>query len=179
MNKFTVVYDKQEFGLDTYVVEAWDAFFAVGKAFKIHPPDSAVFQAYCAESAACGVHMLKPNPNFDWELYRKRKKQLEWEREHENRTGAESNDHADRSSGSQAKHDDDLIDRQYALKLFGLSEGYTESDLKRAYSQLIRKNHPDKVAALDDDFRLLAEKKAKRINFAREVLQQTKDGNHH
>jgi DnaJ domain len=58
--------------------------------------------------------------------------------------------------------------------LFELQPGetFTKSELKKRYHELIRQNHPDKVAAMGSDFKTLAEKKTKDINSAYDELKK-------
>lgn len=60
-----------------------------------------------------------------------------------------------------------------AHAVFGISEGtkLTQVELKKRYLELLKQNHPDKVASLGDDFKKLAEKKTKEINHAYEKLK--------
>lgn len=61
-----------------------------------------------------------------------------------------------------------------AEELFEISPGeaLTRSELKKRYHELLRQNHPDKVASLGNDFKRLAEKKTKDINSAYEELKK-------
>ncbi|HXH73753.1 MAG TPA: J domain-containing protein [Bacteriovoracaceae bacterium] len=55
-----------------------------------------------------------------------------------------------------------------AEALFEIKPGvaFTKEDLKKKYHELLKMNHPDKVAALSPDFKNLADKKTKEINSA-------------
>ena len=66
-----------------------------------------------------------------------------------------------------SKGGDDLA---AAYKVFGVSESATDAELKAAYRELVKKNHPDKVAALGEDVRRAAEKKMQEINKAKETI---------
>ncbi len=55
---------------------------------------------------------------------------------------------------------------------FKPGETFTKTELKKRYHELLRQNHPDKVAALGSDFKTLAEKKTKDINSAYEELKK-------
>lgn len=59
-----------------------------------------------------------------------------------------------------------------ALKILGLSEGYTADDIKQAHRQKIRENHPDRFS--DPDEKASAEERTKLINEARDVLVNRK-----
>lgn len=51
----------------------------------------------------------------------------------------------------------------------------SESELKKRYFELLKKNHPDRVASMGEDFKRLAEKNTKDINDAYEKLKR-RDG---
>lgn len=61
-----------------------------------------------------------------------------------------------------------------AMELFDFKTGdvISKKELKKRYHQLLRQNHPDKVASLGADFKKLAEKKTKDINAAYEELKK-------
>jgi DnaJ like chaperone protein len=48
----------------------------------------------------------------------------------------------------------------------------TQSDLKKRYFELLKQNHPDRVASMGHDFKKLAEKNTKEINKAYEKLKK-------
>lgn len=56
--------------------------------------------------------------------------------------------------------------------LFGISPGerFSKDDLKKRYRELLKMNHPDRVATLSEEFKELADKKTKQINSAYEKL---------
>lgn len=56
------------------------------------------------------------------------------------------------------------MEREEALKLFALSEAYTDKDLRKTYLKLSKKYHPDINNSQD------AEEMMKKINEARDVL---------
>ncbi len=55
---------------------------------------------------------------------------------------------------------------------FKPGETFTQSELKKRYIELIRQNHPDKVASMGTDFKKLAEKNTKDINQAYDKLRK-------
>ena len=59
-------------------------------------------------------------------------------------------------------------------KIFGFQENQqiTKSELKKRYFELLKQNHPDRVAAMGADFKKLAEKNTKDINTAYEKLKK-------
>jgi DnaJ-domain-containing protein 1 len=60
-----------------------------------------------------------------------------------------------------------------AENIFELKPGqqFTKDELKKKYHELLRMNHPDKVASLGQDFKKLAEQKTKDINTAYHKLK--------
>jgi DnaJ-domain-containing protein 1 len=62
----------------------------------------------------------------------------------------------------------------HAFEIFEIKPGemVSKSALKKRYHELLRQNHPDKVAALGEDLKNLAEKKTKEINSAYEELKK-------
>lgn len=60
-----------------------------------------------------------------------------------------------------------------AEEVFHLRPGqkFTKEELRKKYHELLRQNHPDKVAALGEDFKKLAEQNTKEINKAYEKLK--------
>jgi DnaJ-domain-containing protein 1 len=59
-------------------------------------------------------------------------------------------------------------------EIFSLKSGENLSgaDLKRRYFELLKQNHPDRVASMGADFKTLAEKNTKEINKAYESLKK-------
>lgn len=60
-----------------------------------------------------------------------------------------------------------------AEELFELTAGqsFTKEELRKKYHELLRQNHPDKVASLGADFKKLAEVRTKEINSAYSKLK--------
>ena len=54
-----------------------------------------------------------------------------------------------------------------AYRVLGLSPEATDEEVRRAYKQMARENHPDRVASLGEDVRRAAEKKFKEIGEAK------------
>ncbi len=54
---------------------------------------------------------------------------------------------------------------------FQAGQRFTQQELKRRYRDLLKQNHPDKVAGLSDEFKNLAEKKTKELNAAYSKLK--------
>lgn len=55
---------------------------------------------------------------------------------------------------------------------FQPGEKFTLGELKKRYFQLLKENHPDRVASMGPDFKKLAEKNTKEINKAFEELKK-------
>lgn len=51
-------------------------------------------------------------------------------------------------------------------------EAFTKTELKKKYYELLKQNHPDRVASMGPDFKKLAEKNTKEINQAYEKLKK-------
>jgi len=59
-------------------------------------------------------------------------------------------------------------------EILGLKKNASQTEIKRAYKQLVNKYHPDKVAYLGDEFQALAEKRFKEIQLAYQELKAGK-----
>ncbi len=72
----------------------------------------------------------------------------------------------------QKEKNSQIMTLKRAEDLFGISQGekMTKDDLKKRYRDLLKMNHPDKVASLSPEFKDLAHKKTKEINDAYELL---------
>lgn len=64
----------------------------------------------------------------------------------------------------------DNTDASYAI--LGLSSDATDEEIKKAYRQMARENHPDKFTHLGEDVRKAAEEKFTRINVAYEKIRK-------
>lgn len=51
------------------------------------------------------------------------------------------------------------------------NEPFTKEELKKKYFDLLKQNHPDRVASMGEDFKKLAEKNTKEINRAYDKLK--------
>jgi DnaJ like chaperone protein len=63
-------------------------------------------------------------------------------------------------------------DSDTAYKILGIDKNATLDDIKRAYRQKAKENHPDKVAYLGEDIRKKAEEKFAKINEAYEQIRK-------
>lgn len=59
-----------------------------------------------------------------------------------------------------------------AYKILGIEPTATDEEVKRAYREMAKKNHPDLVGSLGDEVRLAAEKKFQEINAAYESIKK-------
>jgi DnaJ-domain-containing protein 1 len=55
---------------------------------------------------------------------------------------------------------------------FKVGESITQKELKKRYFELLKQNHPDRVASMGQDFKKLAERNTKDINKAYEKLKK-------
>ena len=59
-----------------------------------------------------------------------------------------------------------------AYKILGIDPSATDEEVKRAYREMAKKNHPDLVSNLGDEVREAAEKKFQEINAAYETIKK-------
>ena len=59
-----------------------------------------------------------------------------------------------------------------AYKILGIAPSATDDEVKRAYREMAKKNHPDLVSNLGDEVRQAAEKKFQDINAAYETIKK-------
>ena len=59
-----------------------------------------------------------------------------------------------------------------AYKILGIDPNATDEEVKKAYREMAKKNHPDLVSNLGEDVRQAAEKKFQEINQAYEVIKK-------
>ena len=63
------------------------------------------------------------------------------------------------------------FDVEDAWAVLGLARGASSEEIKKAYRELAGKYHPDKVAHLGDEFKVLAEERFKKVQAAYEELK--------
>ena len=61
-----------------------------------------------------------------------------------------------------------------AYKVLGVSPSATDEEIRKAYRELVRKNHPDRVATLGEDVRETAKKKMQEINDAKARIDKAR-----
>ncbi|MCR5819528.1 MAG: TerB family tellurite resistance protein [Bacteroidaceae bacterium] len=61
-----------------------------------------------------------------------------------------------------------------AYKVLEVNPDATDDEVKRAYKEQVKRNHPDRVAQLGEDVRRAAEEKMKQINAARDIIYQAR-----
>ena len=61
-----------------------------------------------------------------------------------------------------------------AYRVLGLSPSATDEEVRRAYRDLVRKNHPDRVATLGEDVREAAKIKMQEINDAKDRIYKAR-----
>lgn len=66
---------------------------------------------------------------------------------------------------------------QDCLSLFGVEQGATEDEIRKAHRTMARRFHPDKFHALGPEFLRMAERKMKEANMALEILLYRADRN--
>ena len=59
-----------------------------------------------------------------------------------------------------------------ALATLGLAHGATGAEIKQAWRNLSKENHPDRVNHLGEEFRRLAEERMRKINAAYDILKE-------
>lgn len=59
-----------------------------------------------------------------------------------------------------------------AYKILGIDSSATDEEVKKAYREMAKKNHPDMVSSLGDEVRQAAEKKFQEINAAYETIKK-------
>lgn len=91
----------------------------------------------------------------------KEKQQKRWEQENKNKKKPEE----PKKTASRNTPAEEIFE-------IPVGQVLNKSELKKRYFELLKQNHPDKVASLGNDFKVLAEKKTKAINTAYEELKK-------
>ena len=144
--------------------------------YKGNPPDLLVRSAYL-DVAGCRHIVLNP---FFWPAgYDHAVADKNWRDGYYRRTGRVWNGPLNEGGGGgnrKPRLDESNLegeDLAYydCLQLLGLQTGFTPTELTKAYRAAIKLNHPDKVAAMATEFKVLAERRSRMINQAYEKLR--------
>ena len=150
--------------------------------YKRNPPDLLVRSAYL-DVAGCRHIVLNP---FFWPAGYDHAVAADknWRDEYYRRTGRVWNGPSTEGSGDGGNGDgnhkpesdppEEGEDLAYydCLQLLGLQPGgFTSTELTKAYRAAIKLNHPDKVATMATEFKVLAERRSRMINLAYEKLR--------
>ncbi len=66
-------------------------------------------------------------------------------------------------------------DTDNAYKILGLTTDASDNEVKRAYYEMAKKYHPDKVSHLGDDVKKAAEEKFRKVNEAYEIIKKERE----
>ena len=100
-------------------------------------------------------------------------RQGEAERQRRHNKGSATEDPFAKETGERFNVSEGSMTEEDAHRILGLAPNCSPDDVQRAYREAIRQYHPDRVAHLAEEFRLLAEKRTKLINRAYEILRRT------
>ncbi|MGA2296710.1 MAG: DnaJ domain-containing protein [FCB group bacterium] len=67
------------------------------------------------------------------------------------------------------------INFSIACKILSVSTEASIDEFKSAYLKMVKEYHPDKVANLGEEIRILAKRKTQEINQAYDIIRKTKD----
>jgi hypothetical protein len=166
---YQVCYDKRSLG---QTIACFDTKEKCLIWINQNPPNETVFNVITLHR---GLNVIGHNHDFSWDVYNAELKEQEWAEEYLKRTGKvsvapEKKDQETASFALPDKQADDFtgekLNVQSALKLFGIALPFKLSVLKKLYRTLMKESHPDKVSQMSPELRALAEKKAKMINEA-------------
>jgi hypothetical protein len=152
---FSLIYYKGELASEVFAFQSEEQ----AKDYQARNPPDLLVQSIYLDSVD-GSRQVTYNPFFSEAVYAYALKEKRWEDGYYVRTGQQWKDRCDKQPG------DEDLDHDACLRLFGLHQGFTEKELGAAYREAIKMNHPDKVASMAEEFRLLVEKRAKLINQA-------------
>ena len=152
----TLTYDMLALGNKSFAFMSDDEAYHFQSA---NPPGPTV-RFTLLEFGECCYRMK--NTRFSWPAYNLAEEEKRW------RDGARETKF---SKGEPIIEDDGATsDLDACLHILGLDPGFSETELKAAYRQAIKMNHPDKVAALAVEFRELAERRTRLLNQALATL---------
>ena len=108
---------------------------------------------------------------FLWRYLHRLKKQKRYQSDKNTHSGHNYSD-TDRENSSRSNtHAQDSAASLNPYEILGIESDSSQDDIKRAYRQLAGKYHPDKVEHLGDEFKVLAEKRFKKIQQAYQELR--------
>jgi len=107
-------------------------------------------------------------------FYNRKKKREAFQHQYQYRRKADR--HADESAGNHqsrahTREGDPSSATRDPYQILGIESGASQENIKQAFRQLAGKYHPDKVAYLGDEFKALAEKRFKEIQWAYDELK--------
>lgn len=108
---------------------------------------------------------------FLWRYFHRLKKQKRYQSDKNTHSGHNYNDTARENSSRSNTHAQDSAASLNPYEILGIESDSSQDDIKRAYRQLAGKYHPDKVEHLGDEFKVLAEKRFKKIQQAYQELR--------
>lgn len=89
----------------------------------------------------------------------------------DNRSSSDSHKSNDSKNRSQTASSGALT-LESARTILGVKIGASQDEIRKAYLELVKKYHPDKVSHLADEFRVIAENRMKEINAAYMLLKE-------
>ncbi len=169
--KWKLIYDKGELGKEVLECESHEEAWKL--QHETNPPGPLVMDVYL-DMGYMIVRDARRLNSFDQDAYSKAVTDKRWKDEYELRTGKpwQEQHEPKKAAGSRPDIDSEKskLNQQECLELLGLKPGFTQKQLKEAYREAVKQNHPDKVASLSNEFKALAEKRTKQINQAFDLL---------
>ena len=106
-------------------------------------------------------------------FYTQKKKREAFQNYYQNRQKVNNDDNGTTGeNNSRRSNNDRQSSSQWdPYRVLGVESGASQETIKKAFRQLAGKYHPDKVAHLGDEFRVLAEKRFKEIHRAYDELR--------
>lgn len=89
----------------------------------------------------------------------------------DNRGSSDSHKSSDSKTRSQTESSG-VLTLESARAILGVRMGASQDEIRKAYLELVKKYHPDKVSHLADEFRVIAENRMKEINAAYVLLKE-------
>jgi DnaJ-domain-containing protein 1 len=91
-----------------------------------------------------------------------------YDRQHESGHSSQNADSQSSSGRGQAGP----LTREASYKILGIRNGAAWDEIRRAYLEMVRKYHPDKVFNLAEEYKVIAEEKMKEFNAAYDLLKE-------